>query len=169
MSSSIESIQSPNHLLVLSQASRRLDNDNDTSVAYSNRSLNQQRSSVSTAVSTARRPGSGSNAGGGELKRISSFLRENEEEKKMLLNYKSGVMYEGGVKDSLRSGFGVFEWPNGDRYEGEFRNNSRHGRGMQTWNDGSSYEGEFMNDKRVGSGVHRSNQGHVILIAIFPI
>ncbi len=46
------------------------------------------------------------------------------------LDYKSGAIYEGKIKDNLKFGQGLFLWPNGDKYMGEFRSNSRHGFGI---------------------------------------
>ena len=77
------------------------------------------------------------------------------------LDYKSGAVYDGKVKDYLKFGQGVFLWPNGDKYMGEFKFNSRHGYGSQFWSDGSFYEGHFIEDKRNGQGVHHWNNGEV--------
>ena len=46
------------------------------------------------------------------------------------LDYKSGAIYEGKVKDNLKFGQGLFLWPNGDKYMGDFRSNCRHGFGI---------------------------------------
>ncbi len=45
-------------------------------------------------------------------------------------DYKSGAVYEGKVRDNLKSGNGTFLWPNGDKYIGEFKDNYRHGLGI---------------------------------------
>ncbi len=75
------------------------------------------------------------------------------------LDYKSGAVYDGKVKDFLKFGQGVFVWPNGDKYIGEFRLNHRHGFGTQAWSDGSFYEGHFLDDKRSGQGLHQWTTG----------
>lgn len=77
------------------------------------------------------------------------------------LDYKSGAVYDGKVKDFLKCGQGVFVWPNGDKYMGEFKLNHRHGFGTQAWNDGSFYEGNFLEDKRSGQGIHQWKNGEV--------
>ena len=67
-----------------------------------------------------------------EIRRINSTLRlATDEEKLVYLHYKSGVVYEGTLKDNLKSGHGTFEWPNGDKYTGEFKLNCRHGYGTK--------------------------------------
>jgi hypothetical protein len=69
-----------------------------------------------------------------EVKRINSTLRLKDDEKLVYVNYKSGVVYEGTVKDNLKSGHGTFVWPNGDKYTGEFKLNCRHGFGRKIEN-----------------------------------
>lgn len=45
------------------------------------------------------------------------------------LDYKSGAIYDGGLKDNHKIGNGTFIWPNGDKYIGEYKLNCRHGYG----------------------------------------
>ncbi len=47
-------------------------------------------------------------------------------------DYKSGAIYDGKIKDNLKSGNGAFLWPNGDKYIGEFKDNYRHGYGISS-------------------------------------
>ena len=76
-------------------------------------------------------------------------------------DYKSGVIFTGELKDNLKSGQGVFVWPNGDKYVGEFETNRRNGQGCQTWSDTSYYKGSFCDDKRNGRGLHKWANGDV--------
>jgi hypothetical protein len=46
------------------------------------------------------------------------------------VDFKSGAIYDGGLRDNLKTGTGVFVWPNGDTYSGEFKSNSRNGLGI---------------------------------------
>ena len=59
----------------------------------------------------------------------SSSSTLSESIKNSHLDYKSGAIYEGKVKDNLKFGQGLFLWPNGDKYMGDFRSNCRHGFG----------------------------------------
>ncbi len=63
-----------------------------------------------------------------KIKKLSS-LSENSNILPSHLDYKSGAVYEGKIKDNLKFGQGIFIWPNGDKYMGEFRSNHRHGFG----------------------------------------
>jgi hypothetical protein len=54
---------------------------------------------------------------------------ENEIVNSIVINYKSGSIYTGQLKNELRSGKGTFIWPNGDKYIGEYESNLRNGFG----------------------------------------
>ena len=41
---------------------------------------------------------------------------------------------------------------NGDKYEGGFKNDLKEGKGIYYYNNGNKYEGEFKNDLREGKG-----------------
>lgn len=97
-----------NNLLVLSQAKQIDANNNEESVI-------SHRSNSSHSIR--------------ETKRINSIFREEEDEKTTHVQYKSGVVYDGTVKDSLKNGHGTFVWPNGDKYVGQFKLNCRNGHG----------------------------------------
>jgi hypothetical protein len=126
----------PSNLLVLSQA-QQLDattSTNKDEFLSSTLHIGQQttppltarRTSVSSSSSASTSPKNG-------VKRINSFLRPaSEDEKTTHLNYKSGAVYDGTVRANLKSGHGVFVWPNGDKYSGEFKANYRHGFGKST-------------------------------------
>lgn len=97
-----------------------------------------------------------------------SLCKSNENlELDLQLDYKSGAVYNGGLKDSHKYGNGTFVWPNGDKYVGEFKLNYRHGFGTQIWNDGSLYEGYFVEDRRSGHGKHNWKNGDVKLKLFF--
>lgn len=91
-----------------------------------------------------------------------SLYKSNEDlESNLHLDYKSGAVYNGSLKDNHKYGNGTFVWPNGDKYVGEFKVNYRHGFGTQIWNDGSLYEGYFVEDRRSGHGKHKWINGDV--------
>lgn len=48
------------------------------------------------------------------------------------LHYKSGAIYDGLLKNSQKTDYGVFLWPNGDIYTGQFYLNLRDGHGNKT-------------------------------------
>jgi hypothetical protein len=49
-------------------------------------------------------------------------------------------LFTGRFENDMRTGRGVYTWPNGDRYEGRFENGTRTGRGVYTWLSGDRYE-----------------------------
>lgn len=100
-----------------------------------------------------------------KLSNDSNNEKEKPEEKspefEAHLHYRSGVIYDGLLKNNQKTDHGVFLWPNGDLYTGHFYLNLRNGLGIQIWSDGSSYEGHFEKDKRTGVGKHKSINGEV--------
>lgn len=95
----------------------------------------------------------------------------------------NGDYYEGGIRNDLRNGDGVFRtydqrteyrgsWvndlqqgtgterrPDGSIYVGEFDRNERTGRGKLSMAEGKNYEGGFLNGKFNGKGVHSWKDG----------
>ena len=53
----------------------------------------------------------------------------------------------GSLKDGLRQGYGVQEWPNGARYEGYWDHGKANGKGKYTHAHGDVYEGDWVDDK----------------------
>ena len=91
---------------------------------------------------------------------------EPEPELLQEVEYKSGVRFEGQLKETLRTGTGNLYWPDGSKYEGEFVENKRHGRGVFHYTDGSVYEGLFNSDMRHGDGELRHSNSEVKLHSI---
>ena len=54
----------------------------------------------------------------------------------------------------MRTGRGVYIWPNGDRYEGEFEYNGMHGTGTLNYANGEKYIGSWVGGKKRGHGVY---------------
>ena len=50
-------------------------------------------------------------------------------------------VYEGGFKEGLPQGKGIYIWANGTRYEGEFSAGFRNGKGLLSTVDGFVYNG----------------------------
>eukprot|EP00794_Sanderia_malayensis_P009794 gene9794-10793_t len=70
--------------------------------------------------------------------------------------HSSSPHYIGEIKDQLRHGFGVYNYPNSFfKYEGEWRKGKKHGHGKLVMNDGSFYEGQFVNGEMSGVGVRK--------------
>ena len=67
--------------------------------------------------------------------------------------------YQGGWKDGLMHGQGVYTWDNGDRYEGEFARDLPHGKGKYHFANGDSYAGDVDGGVVVGKGTYVSNNG----------
>ena len=107
-----------NSLLVLSQA-RQVDANNNTNTVDESNSRAQSANVSSHHSGSAR-----------DSKRISSVYRQSVEERCTHVSYKSGVVYDGTVKEYLKSGHGTFVWPNGDKYVGDFKFNCRNGQGI---------------------------------------
>ena len=62
------------------------------------------------------------------------------------IHFGNGDLYEGELKDGMRSGKGVMTYQlalPGDsaRYEGHWKRNMRHGYGEIKWSDGSEFKG----------------------------
>ncbi|CAF0800985.1 unnamed protein product [Adineta ricciae] len=61
--------------------------------------------------------------------------------------------FRGETRRSLRSGFGVYQYPNPFfQYEGTWREGKKHGFGKLLFSDGSYYQGEFVNNEIIGQG-----------------
>ena len=65
-----------------------------------------------------------------------------------------GHVYEGDWKDDLRTGKGIYTWPDGAKYEGDFKDDLLSGKGIHTWADGGKYEGDFKDGLMTGHGVY---------------
>lgn len=63
-----------------------------------------------------------------------------------------GNVYEGELRDGVRSGIGRLEWIDGRVYEGDFHDGKIHGNGRMSTPDGEVYEGTFDNEVRHGYG-----------------
>ena len=77
------------------------------------------------------------------------------------IEYASGNVYEGEMKDGLRNGVGTFRWSDGDVYIGEYVNDVRQGKGKFLYASGNVYEGDFFNGNFHGYGVFRWADGDV--------
>jgi hypothetical protein len=76
--------------------------------------------------------------------------------------YKSGISYEGGVKNARLDGFGLMTFPNGDVYEGDFCDSEQIGAAKITYSDGRVYEGEVFAGKPQGKGVLTFKVGKIL-------
>ncbi|MEZ0609699.1 M48 family metalloprotease [Fibrella sp. WM1] len=71
------------------------------------------------------------------------------------------LKYKGGVLMGLRTGYGVYYYPNGDRYAGQFAYDQPHGKGTYYFSDGDRFVGTFRNGKRSGPGTLYDAEGGV--------
>lgn len=60
---------------------------------------------------------------------IKSSRRDGNVDEETHLHYKSGVIYDGHIKNNQKFDYGIFLWPNGDVYTGQFYLNLRNGHG----------------------------------------
>jgi len=67
--------------------------------------------------------------------------------------------YQGGFKDSLFDGYGVYEAADGSRYEGGFKADHPDGYGVYKGADGSSYQGEVRDGAANGTGFEHTADG----------
>jgi len=75
------------------------------------------------------------------------------------IEYASGSVYEGEMKDGLRHGVGTYRWSNGDVYIGKYVNDVRQGKGKFIYASGAVYEGDFLDGNFHGHGVYRWADG----------
>jgi hypothetical protein len=71
------------------------------------------------------------------------------------------VKYKGGVLMGLRTGYGIYYYPNGDRYAGQFAYDQPHGKGTYYFADGDRFVGTFRTGKRSGPGTLYDAEGEV--------
>ena len=67
--------------------------------------------------------------------------------------------YQGGFKDSLFDGYGIYQAADGSRYEGGFKADHPDGYGVYQGADGSRYQGELRNGAASGSGFEQTANG----------
>jgi hypothetical protein len=70
--------------------------------------------------------------------------------------------FEGGYRDGLLDGKGVYTFANGARYEGEYADDLRHGRGTMIEPDGTRYEGEWRQGLPNGQGTLKEANGTLV-------
>ena len=70
----------------------------------------------------------------------------------MKVKYKSGIIYDGDIKDGMANGKGKMTWVDGSVYVGNFKNDRSHGRGKMVWANGEVYEGSYKNGLKDGKG-----------------
>ena len=73
--------------------------------------------------------------------------------------YRHGTVYRGMWVNDRAHGKGIIIWPNGDRYEGEWADNLRSGRGSYIWAMGDRYAGLWRDDRKEGVGVYTWKEG----------
>ena len=86
------------------------------------------------------------------LEEIGALEGSSRQEEISVVTFPNGDRYEGGFRDGLFDGWGVYYYHNGDRYEGTFSGDMKNGRGTYTYNNGDKFIGEFGNDMRHGRG-----------------
>lgn len=62
---------------------------------------------------------------------------------KQRIEFESGIVYQGQVKDGKRQGYGIQKWPDGAVYVGFWKNNKSNGKGKFTHPDGDYYDGQW--------------------------
>ena len=77
----------------------------------------------------------------------------------MKVKYKSGIKYDGDIKDGKANGKGKMTWTDGSVYVGEFKDDRWHGRGKMVWANGEVYVGEFKNGLKDGKGKYTWSDG----------
>lgn len=113
-----------NSLLVLSQAKRVSDTPTSLDNDYYDSTINLFKNKNSSTILQ-----SSLNKSSFLISKAKIIEDVNENSSNRVLDYKSGAIYEGTLKDNHKFGHGTFVWPNGDKYIGEFKLNYRHGFG----------------------------------------
>jgi hypothetical protein len=76
--------------------------------------------------------------------------------------YANGKLkYKGEVLADLRTGYGIYYYPNGDRYAGQFAYDQPHGKGTYYFADGDHFVGTFRHGKRSGPGTLYDAEGEI--------
>ena len=78
------------------------------------------------------------------------FILEQKKNGTDIIRFKSGAIYEGGLKDDKYDGKGVYKYKNGDKYEGDYKDGKKEGKGVYYYKRGDRYEGEYKNDEKEG-------------------
>ena len=71
-------------------------------------------------------------------------------------------MYEGGYKDGMREGKGIFRWTDGEYYVGDWVCDQREGYGILYYQNGDKYEGTWKDDKKAGNGLFMSSRKETV-------
>jgi hypothetical protein len=91
--------------------------------------------------------------------RYEGGIKENKWFGKGKCFFSDGSIYEGDVLDDQIHGIGTLVYQNGDEYIGEWCKDLRHGWGRYLSSNGDVYEGDFVDDKQHGMGVFVANNG----------
>jgi len=77
-------------------------------------------------------------------------------------NEQFGHAYIGNFVNGVKSGKGIYLFPNGDIYEGNFVDDVRTGFGTYIWSNGNMYEGDFVDGEANGKGIFRFANGDIL-------
>jgi len=88
-------------------------------------------------------------------------LFEKGQRKQGVYTYASGDTYEGGFKNNLRSGYGVYTYKKGQSFKGVYVDDKKEF-GVFKYLNGDEYTGSLKDNKPDGFGVMRSASGQVI-------
>ena len=81
------------------------------------------------------------------------FLRYNDQDCKVAIQYENGDRYVGDILNEQLTGLGTFYYANGEKYEGEFSNGKRHGKGVYYFSNGDTFSGSFKDASINGDGL----------------
>jgi len=95
-----------------------------------------------------------------DLEKIIVVADQNVQEQRPSFVFKSGAVYTGQWKGSMRHGTGAQRWPDGAVYEGNWQNNQADGKGRFIHRTGDIYIGSWKTNKAHGLGIYHDNNAH---------
>lgn len=81
--------------------------------------------------------------------------------------YPDNSVYRGDWENNRKNGQGRFEHPNGDVYVGEWSDDRENGFGTLSYSNGNVYEGLWANGKKEGPGVYFYASTRKVMVAIY--
>ena len=88
----------------------------------------------------------------GSKKEVVEEKWSDDKEGNFTLEYPSGNIYKGDVKNGKPNGYGSWTTPDGSKYIGQWKNGEQNGQGTFTFPDGTIWSGTFKDNLLIGRG-----------------